>query len=106
MDLKALETLARSEVLWAVICFILAVIGYRTIRFYILELKIEGKGREDKLIELYANQKEESKEREDRLMAHVEKTTETLQGIEHQMEIGFTHVNGRIDDVWDKVQGR
>lgn len=117
IDIKLLEKIAGSQFVWAIVCFILMIFGYRAIKAYILNLRSESQEREDKLIELYETQKAESKqlfkaqkaeskEREDKLMIHLDKTTDTLGRIDlslEQMRRDIDKVNLRVDEVWTKM---
>lgn len=48
---------------------------------------------------LFISTRKESKEREDRLMSHVEKTTTTLDGLSNRME----NVSGKVNDIDDRL---
>lgn len=106
IDIVLLEKIAGSQFVWAIICFIMMIFGYRAINRYIANLRDESQEREDRLIALYDTQKEESKEREDKLMNHLDKTTDTLGRIDlslEQMQKDIDRVNSRVDKVWEKM---
>jgi uncharacterized protein YoxC len=106
VNLKTIEAIVSSQFVWAILCIIGIIFAYRVVKKYIEDLKTENQKREEKVLEIYETQKSESKEREERLMCHVEKTTETLNGINKTLETiqgDVRHVNGRVDDVWQHV---
>ncbi|MGD7047100.1 hypothetical protein FZC83_02455 [Rossellomorea marisflavi] len=106
MNLKTVESIAGSQFVWAILCIIGVYVAYRAVKKYIEDLKTENQKREEKVLEIYEQQKLESKDREDRLMSHVERTTDTLAEINVSMDRLHEEVrtaNGRIDDVWKHI---
>lgn len=106
LGVKTAESIASSQYVWAILFIIGIYLAYRAIKKYIEDLKEENQKREEKVLEIYETQKAESRDREDRLMTHVEKTTETLNDINTSLDKLQDEVriaNGRIDDVWNRV---
>lgn len=118
VELTTLEKIATSQTVWSMVAMVLAIIGYKAIKTYIIELRKDSQEREDKLLELYEQQRTESNAREERLMTHLENTTQTLDAISdslEKLEREFTAnfdsleeqmgtVNSRIDDVWKQIK--
>lgn len=106
-ELSIIEKIVSSQFVWAILCIIVVVVLYKAVVSYVKELKAENVKREDNLLDLYEKQKEESVAREERLMAHVEKTTETLSHIndnlEH-LEEEMARVHRRIDGIDTKLE--
>jgi len=107
MDLISLEKIVQSQFVWAILCIAVVVIMYKALMRYIEDLKKENQARESKVMDLYDKQRTEGMDREERLMAHLERTTDTLISINDNLEnlekeIGNVHL--RIDDVWKEVK--
>lgn len=118
LEFTTIEKIATSQVIWSIVSLVLAFIGYKAIRVYIIELRKDSQEREEKLLKLYEQQRTESNAREERLMNHLESTTQTLDAISEnleKLEREFTsnfesleeqmgNVNNRIDDVWKQIK--
>jgi len=91
--------IATSQVVWAILCILLAVGVIR-------EMRKENIDRERELKDLYAESKKEAKEREEKLMLHLdrsnvsqEQTAAALSSI--QKTLGT--IEGRVDRVEKKI---
>lgn len=87
--------IATSQVVWAILCIILAASVIR-------EMRKENVKRENDLIGLYEDYRSESKQREDKLMDHLERsndsqeqTTTALQSVNETLKT----MEGRIDRI-------
>lgn len=78
MPIEHAEKIAGSQVGWAILFIVLffVVISY---------LVKTSDNREKKLMEFHEQSKADSRERENRLMLHLEKTTEELSAISYEM---------------------
>jgi predicted Holliday junction resolvase-like endonuclease len=105
MNLKAIEAVVQSQFVWAILCIVVAIVLYQASIRYISDLKVESNSREFRLVELYEKQRSESVGREERLMTHLERTTDTLDTINDRLEdldreIGA--VNSRFDAMYPR----
>lgn len=105
MDLRVIESIVQSQFVWAILCIVVAIVLYRASIIYIQDLKVESNSREKRLVELYEKQRSESVGREERLMTHLERTTDTLDTINDRLEdldreIGV--VNQRFDAMYPR----
>lgn len=109
MDISYAEKIVTSQVVWALLCILVVYAAYKAVIQYIKDLREENRTREEQLVDLYEKQKLESTHREERLMTHIEKTTDTLEKIDtnvEELQKGIVHVNTRVDDILKKIQGR
>ncbi|KIL45772.1 hypothetical protein [Jeotgalibacillus soli] len=93
---------ATSQVVWAILCISLAFLVIR-------EMRKENLEREKQLQDLYKESRVESKEREMRLMEHLERsnesqeqTAEALKGIQNTLGT----IEGRVDRMEKKIYRR
>lgn len=103
-ELSFLESVAKSQVVWALVALGLAFVGYKAFRAYMDRLQAQNEKREEQLFSLYEKQAEESKAREEKLMAHVEKTTDTMDDISnalHSLQVANEKTNSRVDKIFD-----
>lgn len=82
---------ATSQVVWAILCIILAAVVIR-------EMRVENIKRENNLINLYEDYRKESKIREQQLMLHLERSNES----QEQTIIVLQSIN----DTLDALEGR
>lgn len=103
MDITILESIVQSQTVWAILCLIVVVFFYRKREEESNRLRVQADEREKRIQKLYENHKQESKIREDKLMNHLEKTTDTMQNIQK----GLTRLENRIDggfqEIWDQI---
>lgn len=95
MPIEYAERIAQSQVAWAILFIILFgfVIGF---------LVRTSDKREKKLMEFHENSKADSNKREERLMTHLEKTTEELSAITHtvgDIQKEMVRMNNRMDEI-------
>lgn len=83
---EMLESVAKSQYVWAIIALGLGFFVFKSQR-------TDSLRREQKLIDLYGEQKKDSLAREDRLMLHLEKTTEALDAMNDRLY----HVEVKLD---------
>lgn len=100
MSVEVVERIATSQFVWAILCIALATGIYFFFRAHINALATQNEEREKLLFSLYEQQKIESKAREDRLMTHLEKTTETLGAINTNLTDLQKEVKDGFADVW------
>lgn len=89
------ERIANSQVAWAILFIILfwIVVGY---------LVRTADKREKKLTDFFDQSRAEANQREDRLMTHLEKTTEELSIITHtvgDIQKEMVRMNDRMDEI-------
>lgn len=110
MDLKTLEKLATSEVIFAIL-FIggLLFIG-RWFLNYMAEQKRENIEREAQLLEIYKDQLSQSAVREKELMQHMGENTvqlksiaDTLKGVQDNLFKLEDRVNSDLQGVWKEL---
>lgn len=99
MDYQVFSEIATSQVVWAILCILLAIAVIR-------EMRKENVRRENDLINLYEDHRKESKQREERLMDHLdrsnesqEQTAEALKSIRSTL----TTMEGRVDRMEKKL---
>ncbi|MEY8462522.1 hypothetical protein [Streptococcus merionis] len=95
MPIEHVERIAQSQVAWAVLFILLfwVVVGYL--------VKTSDK-REAKLMDFHEQSKKESREREDRLMTHLEKNTAEMGAITRELggiQKEMSAINNRIEDI-------
>lgn len=109
MDIAFLEKLVQSPFLWSILCIIVAVTFFKAIQMEAERLRTQSDAREQSVIKLYEDHKQESTAREERLMNHLDKTTDTLQHIEQGLNKLEGKMDGGFEKVWeriDKIEGR
>lgn len=103
IDLALLEKIVQSPFLWSILCLIIAIAYYRKNETEVSRLRKQSDSREKSLVKLYEDHKKESNIREEKLMNHLDKTTETLGHIEK----GLTKLESKMDvgfkDIWDQI---
>lgn len=95
MPIEHAERIAQSQVTWAILFILLFGIVIRYL------IKTSDK-RETKLMEFHENSKADSNKREERLMTHLEKTTEELSTITHtvgDIQKEMVRMNNRMDEI-------
>ncbi|MFA9457442.1 hypothetical protein ACERJO_11825 [Halalkalibacter sp. AB-rgal2] len=102
MEYQVVSEIATSQVVWAILCILLAIAVIR-------EMRKENVRRETDLINLYEDHRRESKQREERLMDHLdrsnesqEQTAEALKSIRSTL----TTMEGRVDRMEKKIYQR
>ena len=98
MPIEEAEKIAHSQFAWAIlfILFFFLIVGYL--------IKTSDK-REKKIMDLHEQSKDDSNRREERLMTHLEKTTEKLSAITHEIG-GITHEIGGIQKEMVRMNDR
>jgi uncharacterized protein (DUF58 family) len=104
MDVKtATQTatqIAQSQYVFGIL-FILLFLGVILAAVWLFRnLRDENAEREAQLKAFYDEQRAESREREKRLMEHLDKTTGTLEKIQQ----GVAALESSVKDVWDEVK--
>ena len=104
MDLAIFEQIVQSPFSWSILCLIAVSIYYRNNQTSLNRLQNQADAREKAITKLYEDHKKESARREERLMSHLEKTTETLENIEHNLTNLENKIDGGFSEVWDHIQ--
>lgn len=99
-----IETILKSELTWGILCLILAVVFYRKMDSNTKELKDENSRREQQIIQMYEVHKQEARQREERLMSHLERTTDTLEKMEKNLQKLDEKMDRGFKEVWDHVR--
>ncbi|MEK4488021.1 hypothetical protein MHH81_21155 [Psychrobacillus sp. FSL H8-0484] len=86
--------IATSQVVWAILCIVLAAVVIR-------EMRVENIKRENNLINLYEEYRKESKIREQQLMAHLERSNES----QEQTITVLQSINSTLDALEVRVDG-
>lgn len=103
MDLALLEKIVQSPFVWSILCLVVATVLYRRNEAEVVRLRKQSESRERSITKLYEDHKTESKLREEKLMAHLERTTETLQHIEQGVTKLESKIDGEFGAVWEKL---
>lgn len=114
MGIKEIQSIAQSDVVFAVLFIALLLGAAHFISRLIQDQRDTEKHREEQLIELYREQKAESAEREKELMQHLERITErqaeisnTLREVKEDMRGGLTKLEEKVDrgfvEVWRAI---
>lgn len=113
IDLQALGELASSETFFAVLFLAGLILVGRYVVQHIRETKEENSQRESQLIELYKEQLQTSATREEKLMTHLDKSNEQLEGvadtlkdIQGNLEKLEHRVENNFHDVWKELGGK
>jgi septal ring factor EnvC (AmiA/AmiB activator) len=109
MDIKIMESIVSSDATFALLFLVVLYVAYAYVKKHVEQLREENHEREESIFNLYEKQVEESRNREDRLMTHLEKTTESLENINESLKdlrSELRHVNTRVDDLWEEVKIR
>lgn len=97
MTIVEAEKIAQSQFAWAILFIMLFL-------FVIRYLIRTSDKREKKIMDLYEQSKINSNKREDRLMSHLERTTEKLSAITHEIG-GIQKEMVRMNDRMDEIEG-
>lgn len=97
MTIVEAEKIAQSQFAWAILFIMLFL-------FVIRYLIRTSDKREKKIMDLYEQSKVNSNKREDRLMNHLERTTEKLSAITHEIG-GIQKEMVRMNDRMDEIEG-
>lgn len=95
MPIEHAERIAQSQFVWAIVALIIIFGGARYL------VKTADK-REKKLTDFFDQSRAEANQREDRLMTHLEKTTEELGTITHtvgDIQKEMVRMNDRMDEI-------
>lgn len=98
MPFNEAEKIAESQFTWEILFILLFVI----VCYYLVRTSDK---REKKLMEFHERSKADSSKREERLMTHLEKTTEELSTITHtvgDIQKEMVRMNNRMDEIEDK----
>ncbi|AKQ08597.1 holin family protein [Bacillus phage vB_BceS-M2] len=123
-EITMIEKIAGSQFVWAIVAIGLGYGIYRAGKAFITNIQEQNTKREEQLFELYEKQKKDSDKRErdikaearerelesrmnqNKLMEHLEKTTETMENISISLESlqeEMSNTNIRIDDVYKLI---
>jgi hypothetical protein len=103
MDMKTFEDIASSQYVWAIICFIMVYFSVKFFKGHLDDLRKSSESREQKVYELYEDHRKESIDRENRLMAHLEKTGDTLISIEKSLSNLDERIDSGFSEVWKYI---
>lgn len=113
-EFSLIETIAKSQFVWTIVALVMGFGAYKAVRHFVDRIQTQNDKREEQLIALYESQKEESKEREEKLMTHLTTTgenqvkmTDTMADIHEsvkslQEEMATT--NKRVDEVYSIIK--
>lgn len=103
-DIGTVERVASSQFVFAIL-FIFLLFGVAKVFLsYFKTVKDEAAQREKALINLYEQQRADSKSREENLMAHLDKTTKSLEGIEKNLTNLEQKMNAGLSDIWNHLE--
>ena len=103
MDIALLEKLVQSPFVWSILCIVVVVVFYRKNENEVARLRKHSDARETSIVDLYEVHKMEANRREEKLMTHLEKTTNTLSHIEKGLTKLENKIDGGFQDVWDQI---
>lgn len=103
VDIVLLESIVQSPFVWSMLCLIAVAVYYRNNDKQLLRLQNLADAREKAITKLYEDHKKDSIKREEKLMNHLEKTTDTLEQIQHNLSNLETQIDGGFREVWDKI---
>jgi predicted RNase H-like nuclease (RuvC/YqgF family) len=113
IDVKMLSDLASSETLFAVLFLAGLVLVGRYVVQHIRNTEEKSAQRESQLIEIYKEQLDASATREEKLMSHLDKSNEQLEGvadtlkdIQGNLEKLEHRVESNFHDVWKELGGK
>lgn len=103
MDLASLESIVKSQTMWSILCLIVVVFFYRKNEEEINRLRRQNDQREKSITKLYEDHKRESLQREEKLMNHLERTTETLEHIQRGLTKLENKIDGGFKEIWEQI---
>lgn len=103
MALPQLEELVQSQFLWAILCLIAVVFFYKKNNEEVNRLRKQNDSRERSITKLYEDHKREANAREEKLMNHLEKTTQTLEHIEKGLSKLENKIDSGFKEIWDQI---
>lgn len=110
-ELQLIEKIAGSQYVWAILCIIIGFAFYKMMKNSASKIEQKSDKREQDLLGFYKEQQSEAKEREHKLMIHLEKsndsqarTADTLERIEKNLNHLESKVDKGFTDVWDKIE--
>lgn len=112
-EVQLLEGIVSSQYVWAILCLVIGVTYYRMMKSNATKMEEKNDKKEQDLQNFYAQEREESKERELNLMNHLERsnetherTAETLNKIEeslHSLDSKMQKMDNGINDIWKRI---
>lgn len=105
-DVKTAEQIAQSQYVFGILFILLFLLVIVGTRHFVIALQKKNDQREQELREWYAEQRRESREREQRLMQHLERTTETLEKIERSVVTLEHNTHQSFKEIWRQLNGR
>ena len=103
-SLSLLESIVQSQFTWALLCLMVVWVFYRKMENNSKDLKEENTRRELQIVSMYEEHKQEAGQREERLMTHLERTTDTLEMMEKNLQKLDEKMDKGFKDVWDHVK--
>lgn len=111
-EMQLLEGVVSSQYVWAILCLVIGVTYYRMMKTNATKMEEKSEKKEAELQNFYAEQREESKEREMSLMNHLErsndsqeKIVDSLERIENRMNKGFSEVWTHLGEIDKRDKG-
>ncbi|MFD2613527.1 hypothetical protein [Paenibacillus gansuensis] len=105
-DVKTAQSIAESQYVFAILFILLLFVVFAVTKKLLTSLQEENKEREKQLQAIYAEQKLESKEREQKLMDHLDRTGETLEKIQQGMVALEHNMQQNFKEVWSELNRR
>lgn len=101
--LPEIEKLVQSQFLWAILCILAVIFFYRKTNEETNRLRKQNDTREKSITKLYDDHRKEATVREEKLMNHLEKTTQTLEHIEKGISKLEYRVDGGFKEIWEQI---
>ncbi len=98
-EVQVAQEIATSQYVFAVLFILLLFVAYRAIKSYLSDIKQENAEREQELKELYKEHKVDAKERETKLMEHLDKSNQS----QERTAIALERIEGSLNSLEDKV---
>lgn len=110
IDIALLESIVQSPFVWSLLTLILAYMFYKNQQTQKAEMRshydaaqAKADAREQAITKLYEDHKVEANEREAKLMKHLDRTSETMRGIEKGINKLESRVDGGFNDIWAHI---
>lgn len=105
-EVGTLERIVSSQYVWAILFLLVLVGAVHFLQWHLKNVKLDAERRETALINLYEQQRTDSKAREENLMTHLDKTTKSLEGIEKNLTGLEQKLNASLNDIWRHIDSR
>lgn len=99
-----LEKIVQSPFLWSLLCLVAVLTYYKSSQVQTARLQRQADAREKAITKLYEDHRKESNLREEKLMTHLDKTTQTLGHIEQGLSKIENKMDGGFQEVWEQIE--